>query len=559
MITSILPAGATGWLIETESLADVVGLHARLASAPLDGQTEALPAARTLLLTFRSARAARAALPAVERSAAGDITQPADAVGATVDIDVVYDGADLAAVAEQLRMSTNAVVDAHTRTEWVGAFGGFAPGFTYCTGESGLRVGRRATPRTAVPAGAVGLAGEFTAVYPRTSPGGWQLIGHTEARLWDSSRQEPALIAPGDRVRFHAVREHASGASTLAGDPEPACGPESAGEPGEPVAAATSPKQPDSRAGAILVEQPGLQAIVEDLGRVGYARLGVSPSGAADSAAFRQANRLVGNPPDAAAIENVFGRLQLTASGDQVVAITGAVPAHASADGSVRRPRPVPLCAPFALFDGESLEIGPVMQGLRLYVAVRGGIDVDPVLNSRSTDTLSGLGPAVLTAGARLPIGPVTGMHTVGGPEPSTLPAAVSDAAPAPMRITFGPRADWFTDDARNALLDRTWTVSDRADRIGIRLTPVPPPDGAAGATGADGEPVLTRRDTAELPSEGVVTGALQVPPDGMPVLFLADRPVTGGYPVIAVVHADDVALAAQLPPGRSIRFEGAR
>jgi biotin-dependent carboxylase-like uncharacterized protein len=262
-------------------------------------------------------------------------------------------------------------------------------------------------------------------------------------------------------------------------------------------------------------------ATVQDLGRPGHAHLGVPPSGALDPDALRLANRLVGNPPGAAGIE-ISGSLRLQASTLVTVALTGA-PGPA-ADG----PRPVPLHAPIQV---RSLSLGYAETGGRRYLAVAGGIAVEPVLGSRSTDTLSGLGPAPLRAGDVLPLG------TPG--VPSTVDFVPVPAPPRELRlgITFGPRDEVFRDAGE--LLRWAYTMSVMSDRIGARL---------------DG-PALTRADLAELPSEPVVTGAVQVPADGRPLIFLNDHPTTGGYPVIAVVDAADVPKLARTGPGTPVRF----
>jgi biotin-dependent carboxylase-like uncharacterized protein len=219
--------------------------------------------------------------------------------------------------------------------------------------------------------------------------------------------------------------------------------------------------------------------------------------------------------------------------------------AGAEAPGWIDGPhsgRPAPVRAPFALHDGETLRLGIPAAGLRSYLAVRGGLAVPAVLGSRSTDTLSGLGPAPLAAGTSLPVGAVGHGHVVGDPEPSTLATPGGDGV-STLRVTPGPRADWFAPAALQALADGDWSISTQSNRIGLRLEPGP------------GQQPLQRTREGELASEGTATGSLQVPPSGLPVLFLADHPVTGGYPVIAVVVPEDLPAAAQLVPGTAVRF----
>jgi biotin-dependent carboxylase-like uncharacterized protein len=200
------------------------------------------------------------------------------------------------------------------------------------------------------------------------------------------------------------------------------------------------------------------------------------------------------------------------------------------------------MCAPFALLDGETLSLGEPTLGARSYLAVRGGIDVHPVLGSRSSDSMSGIGPAPLSVGTRLPVGRAPLFQMVGAPEETTLRLGVESAE---LRITLGPRDDWFDSCALETLTEQDWITSEQSNRIGVRLSP-------GGGLALERNP---DRGAGELPSEGTVAGALQVPPSGHPVLFLADHPVTGGYPVIAVVVPEDLPTAAQLPPGHRVLF----
>lgn len=590
-ITGIRPAGTRALLVELGSLADVVALHTQLKSHPLPGQVDALAAAATVLVRFASRRDAVAGLPLLR---ALDFTHADADEPRTVIIETVYDGADLAEVARLTGLSEEAVVNAHTGTPWTGGFGGFAPGFTYLTGgDPALNVPRRSSPRTAVPPGAVALAGDYSAVYPRESPGGWQLIGRTAASMWDLSRPNPALISPGDLVQFTPIREFlptTSSPSSPADSMEVGAGvgadTDGSEATDEGIRDVISPASPSEERGGsegsgfplraceeeggaaalrdgdvsdptqgdhchLEIGNPGLQSLIQDLGRPGYADLGVSAAGAADPRAARQANRLVGNPADAAVVENLLGSLELTAHGDAVLALTGAdVPADVVDPLGVRS-RPAPHAAPFALLDGETLILGTPVRGVRAYLAVRGGLDVDPVLGSRSTDSMSGIGPAPLAAGTRLPVAVAGSLH-VGDPEAPVLAAAGvpgtlgNGIEPALLRITAGPRQDWFSNGAAAALAGQTWLTTSESNRIGVRLA-LDPQDTAASP--------LTRARDGELPSEGVVAGSLQVPPSGLPVLFLADHPVTGGYPVIAVVIPEDLPVAAQLPPGDPVRF----
>lgn len=282
-------------------------------------------------------------------------------------------------------------------------------------------------------------------------------------------------------------------------------------------------------ANGLTVLATGPLALVQDRGRPGLGAMGVGRSGAADRRAHDLANRLVANDPGAATIEVVLGGLRVRAEVDLTVAITGA-PAPVDVDHT-----PVGHACVLRLRVGAVLTMGPPSTGLRSYLAVRGGIMVEPVLGSRATDTLSGLGPPPLEPGTVLPIGPAP----QAAPMIDQAPVVLPESGTVMLRARRGPRDDRISDE----LFGRAWTVSHHSDRIGARL---------------DGEPLRLVPGRGELPSEGVVRGAVQVPPSGQPVLFLADHPVTGGYPVVAVVDDADVDRAAQARPGQPIRFQEA-
>ncbi|MFD5084291.1 biotin-dependent carboxyltransferase family protein [Kitasatospora sp. NPDC058406] len=281
-------------------------------------------------------------------------------------------------------------------------------------------------------------------------------------------------------------------------------------------------------ADGLLVLRPGPLTTVQDLGRRGVAHLGVPRAGALDEPALRAANRLAGNEPGAAALETTLGGVALRALRPLVLAVTGA-PSPVRVDG-----RAAAWGAPVAVPAGAVVEVGAATHGVRAYLAVAGGIAVPPVLGSRSADLLSGLGPAPLSAGDRLPV----------GPPPPYRPAPELVPLPAPpdalvLRLRPGPRADWFDPQALTRLAGDPYRVAPASNRIALRT---------------EGPPVRRARDD-ELASEGMVLGAVQVPPDGCPVVFLADHPTTGGYPVVGVVPPADLAAAAQARPGTPVRF----
>ncbi|WP_334149448.1 urea amidolyase family protein [Microbacterium sp.] len=513
----ILTASDRALLVEAADLDEAMRLN--LAWDGLPGVVERIPGARTVLVRFDPLQVSAADLAGVLASTevgGGELPRAGEAV-----VPVHYDGEDLDEAASLLGVSADELVNRHLAADWRVAFSGFAPGFGYVvSGDPLFDVPRRSSPRTRVPAGSVALAGQFTGVYPRESPGGWQLIGRTDAVMWDIDRDPPALLAPGATVRFERVRAQAR-----------------LGESGH--VQTQPPRAGDGVSlhadAAVEVVRSSLQLLVQDAGRPGYAALGVSASGAADRRAMRDANRAVGNAASAAVLESVGGAV-LRFRGAGVAAVAGALGSLSltEADGTVRS---VAHGEPFATVDGDELALGHPERGLRYVIAVRGGFDADTALGSRAGDTLAGLGPEALAVGAVIPVGVAATKPVEPDPVPRDLPAP-GDVVE--LEITLGPRDDWFTAAALGALTDQEWTVTPRSDRVGIRL---------------QGEVPLERSVGGELPSEGAVTGAIQVPPDGQPVLFLPDHPLTGGYPIIGALTDRSLDLAGQLAPGVRLRL----
>ncbi len=529
-----LPVSLNALLVELADLDHTLALLASLQRDPLPGVEELIPAARTILVRFRPASGRRARL--VQAIAARDLSQRAQRGSTLVEIPVRYDGEDLAEVAQLLGITPEEVVRRHTGSEYTVAFTGFAPGFAYLTGgHPSLDVPRRGTPRTRIPAGAVGLAGTFSGVYPQASPGGWQIIGVTPVAMWDLGRDQPALLQPGYRVRFFdiATLDAASETEVRVGTSK------------STVAAPAGSRTRDTLAPgqtALQVRATGLLTVFQDLGRHGQARQGVSASGAMDQAALKAANRLVGNPSDSAALETVGAGLQLQSLGETVVAVTGADAPLTVRTAGGRQWR-APAHQAVALADGDVLDIGQPVAGARCYVAARGGFDVAPVLGSCSTDTLANVGPAPLAVGAVLGLRPAPAGAVVSEPAlpASDLPTVEQEVV---LDVIMGPRTDWFTSAAVERLAAQRWQVTPQTNRVGLRLA---------------GEVPLERAIGGELPSEGTALGALQVPPSGQPVLFLADHPLTGGYPVIATVAPYHLDRAGQIPVGAWLRINPIR
>lgn len=587
---AVRAVGREAILAEYRDTATVLAATAAVRALAPRHLIELVPAERTLLLagsTPRDAAELRALLEQLPAAPADQEATPAQTIS------VVYDGEDLDEVATALGMSTQALITAHTSTTWTAAFGGFAPGFAYLlpADDPSLRgpdaadgapapgadapvgppwdVPRRDEPRATVPAGAVALASRYSAVYPRSSPGGWQLIGSTTARLFDPSRTPPTLLVPGTPVRFEAQRPTArlAGAtSTLA----------RAGRQVTAVQAqlsrrrATASPRADEGAPALEVLLPGPLTVIEDTGRAGRGHIGVSTSGVFDRGALVRANLAVGNPAPTAGLETLIGPLHLRALASTMVAVDGAPAALSvrrrdadSADVDLGAEHSAGVAIP--LDRGDLLELGPVAAGLRMVVAVRGGIaSVHPAggsgafatggaeLGSLSSDTLSGLGPGPLGRGDVVHVGPDHGLDAV--PSPADLGAATGDAEDTEdarrgetaleVELVLGPRDELLGPAAISALLKVSWTIRSDSDRVGVRL---------------DGPALPVPAGAASLPSEAMVPGAVQVPPSGLPVIFGPDHPTTGGYPVIAVVSRAGLDLLAQAAPGTTVRLVARR
>ena len=514
-----LPVSLTTILVELADLDETLALFASLQADPIGGIAEMVPATRTLMIRFRPEKVSSSDL------AAGIATRDLSAKIAPsehlVEIPVRYDGEDLGDVADLTGLSVEEVIRRHTESEFTVAFCGFAPGFGYLVGgDTALHVPRRKSPRTRIPAGSVAVAGAFSGVYPQNSPGGWQIIGTTPVKMWDIDRDPGALLQPGYRVRFFDMAK----AGKTVSIPEPAASRERAVEANDPQFKVLAAPMP---------------AVFQDIGRFGQTGQGVSASGALDRGAFNAANRIVGNQANTPALELTLGGFSFESNTRAVIGLAGA-PCPVTVRDAAGRNRDFQTWQPIALEPGDVVTIGHPKTGMRAYLAVRGGFDVVPVLGSAATDTLAVVGPDPVTTGTVLVLkGRNEGLTSVSTDEiPAFDVPSASDVVT--LDVVLGPRTDWFTHKGLETLTGQLWQVTPQSNRVGIRLA---------------GDVPLERRDSVELPSEGTATGAIQVPHSGQPVLFLADHPLTGGYPVIGAVAEYHLDLAGQIPINAKIRF----
>ena len=407
---------------------------------------------------------------------------------------VRYDGPDLAEVAARTALSVAEVIRLHTQPDYHVYAVGFTPGFPFL-GEvdERLRVPRRSTPRPLVPFNAVAIANSQSAVYALPSPGGWNLLGTVLRTLYDPNRAQPFLLSPGDAVRFVQAE----------GEP-----------PTLPARRALWPAEPQTP--ALLVEEAGLQDLVQDAGRLRQAHLGMARSGPLDERAARFANLLVANSPGTPLLELTLRGPVLRALRDVVVAVTGF--------GMVPVGRPVGQS--FVLRRGETLRFTSTSSGARAYLAVSGGIETIPFMGSSSTDLIGRVGRPLCA-------GDVLGLAAEGRGRPGFVNLPLKLPEHLTLRLLPGPQA---TQGALHALGAAPFRVTGQ-DRMGLRLSGPAVPG-------------------AQVISEATPPGAVQVTPAGEAIVLLADRGRIGGYSKPAVLHPDDLPKAGQVRPGQFITFK---
>lgn len=480
-----------------------------------DGIIEIIPSYATILVIYddivtNGGRVSQLVVTLWEQTA--DTTNSEDVED--ISIDVVYGdsyGDDLANVSEYSGISVDEVITLHASKAYTVGAVGFSPGFTYLIGlPPALATPRRARPRLQVPVGSVGIGGNQTGIYALPSSGGWNLIGRTNATLFDPAADPPVRLKLGDTVRFRPIAAEAFA---------------------EPSTTERSP-QGDGPIEAIAA---GMQTTIQDLGRYGYARYGFATDGAADRASLIAANRLVGNPIQTAVMEMTQIGVSLRFHRRMAFALTGANL------GARLNGRALPLARRFETMPGDELTFVPHanMRGARAYLAVRGGFDVPLVMGSASTNLTAGIGGwhgRMVIPGDRLEVGQRELPSSVFMPG---LGDGLSLDLSARFRIVPGPQRDRFDDATWNRLLTELFTVSQDANRVAVRLN----------------GPLLHPRDSADILSEGIVTGSIQVTGEGQAIVMLPGHATIGGYTKIATVIPEDWDRLGQLTPGDVIYF----
>jgi KipI family sensor histidine kinase inhibitor len=614
---SIQPVGEAACLLELGKASPATTARARvLARAVLDagwiGVYDAVPAYCTVLVRFDPAATELAELETKIEQLNRTLTFSDERQGKEIELPVHYGGEygpDLLDVAIHSGLPPEEVVRRHAAGTYTVEFLGFSPGFPYLSGlPPELATPRLAAPRPHVPTGSVGIAGNQTGFYPLPSPGGWRLIGRIQSFAFDPARPETLPYGPGDTIRFRPITSHTAddAGSKLTLDSTWRASPQHSlpgKESPSPLSTSVASDRESVRTG-LLVTRAGLQSTVQDDGRFGLASLGYATVGALDRHALGLANRLVGNKPGSACVELTVDGGEFEALGDCLIAVTGADL------GPIVDDMPISLCRALWIRQGMRLSFEARRAGGRAYLAAAGGFATPLVLGSRSTDLLAGIGGVdgrALRAGDVLPVlsavqrspdmearehATAYGGSTVFGAPPrapETLPsdaaadhpAMASDPPGTPLagtcepddsgcaatpagretslnvgfaceppsvprqdreivlRVVWGPQADWFSSQMRDIFVQAAFTVSPRSNRTGLRLS---------------GSPIVATR-TTDLASEGGVPGVVQIPPDGQPIVLLADSRGVGGYPKLGTVIGADLSPLAHAAPGMSIRF----
>jgi KipI family sensor histidine kinase inhibitor len=525
-----LPAGDQALVVEfgnqicTHINRKVYGLLTALRHRGVPGIIEMVPTYRSLLIYYQPDVLPRHKLLAELESTVG---VPDGPEGRTWEIPTLYGGAagpDLAEVALYCGLKPEEVIELHSKGEYRVYMLGFTPGYPYLGGmDPRISVPRLKTPRAETPAGAVGIAGNQTGIYPLASPGGWRIIGRTPFKLFDPWRQPPVLVQSGDTIRFmpiteeiyHQIKaEEESKAALLAHLHEAA---DAGGTP------------------FLEVVRAGTLTTVQDLGRIGYQAVGVPGSGAMDRFSLRIANILVGNPEGEAALEITLYGPRLKAVSDGVIAVTGG-DLGAFVDG-----RPLPRWEAVPIKAGSEISFAGPRQGCRCYLGVAGGIVVPEIMGSKSTylrGRFGGLAGRPLKAGDLLKIGlpnSIKAWSKKPGISGDLLPQLVG---PWEIRVVLGPQDDYFSRETLNTFLNSEYLIGPASDRMGYRL-----------------QGPMIKPEEADIISDGIPMGAIQVPADGSPIILLADRQTTGGYPKIATVISPDIGKLAQARPGERVVF----
>jgi len=523
-----MPFGDNGLLIEFGDVISlevnrrVIALSEAIIGAKIQGVEELVPTYRSLLVRYNASKISYEQLvfriKDVEKTME---EQSMEKVGRKIIIPVVYGGEygpDLTDVARFHGLTEEQVVKIHSGREYRVYMVGFVAGFPYL-GEVADEIAtpRLETPRLKVPAGSVGIAEKQTGIYPCEAPGGWRIIGRTLLRLFNPLQQPPVLLQLGDIVKFKPISEKEFRITEKTSQKQPA------------------DRFPKNKKGikVFQVLKPGFFTTVQDLGRYGYLRYGVPISGAMDTFSLVAANLLVANNPDDACLEITLIGPELQALTKTQIAITGGA-ASPKING-----QHVPMWQTLEVQEGAVVSFGKVESGCRAYLSIRGGVDTPPVLGSRSTYVRGGFGGI---NGRQLKTEDIIGgfdvsLLKVGYSMPEELVPQFTGQFKA--RVMLGPQADMFTERGITTFLSSQYKVTLEADRMGYRLE----------------GPIIEHKAKADIISDALLPGAVQIPKNGKPIMIMRDAQTAGGYPKIAVIITPDVSTLGQAKTNDIIEF----
>jgi antagonist of KipI len=492
-------------------------LNQLLYKEPFEGFIETVPSYTTLTVFYAPQKINAGPLSPSEfvvqyvKTLLGKEKELTNFVADTIVVPVCYDeafGYDLASLAEAKNISMQSLIQLHSEQEYKVYMMGFLPGFPYM-GEvhPKLVAPRKASPRSVVAAGSVGIAGNQTGIYPLDSPGGWQIVGRTPLHLFDLNNDQIFYFKTGNRIRFepisksqfYALKKELSPTVTIS----------------------------NAKSNAIVLK-PGVFAIFQDMGRQGYRAFGIPESGAMDITSHHLANAIVGNTMDAATIEVTMGGMAIQFLENTYVVVTGA--GKAVVDAQTISYNKKQLVKAHSV-----LEIRFSDQGLRTYIAVEGGFETTILLNSRSATPKINIG-SVLTKGAALYFGKKQAKPSRGFVNLTFPNFELSKT----IRIIEGAEYDWLDPASKLILGSDTFHLSNRCDRMGYHLQGVP----------------LKTKTIQELLSTAVVKGTIQLTPNGQLIVLMNDCQTTGGYPRVAQVAAVDMPILAQLRPTDDVSFK---
>ncbi len=479
---------------------------------------ELIPTYRSLTIIYQPKLISVSALKSEIDALLKDLKCSVTANRRLVEIPVCYDeqfALDLEYLAKEHHLMINEVITLHSERIYLVYMLGFIAGFPYLGGMNKLlSTARKSEPRLKIAAGSVGIAGEQTGIYSLASPAGWQIIGRTPLQLFNPNSDTPFLLKAGDNIKFKPIdldEYHRIDALQI-----------------KETKSEFKPAQ-----ASVEIIKTGVQLSIQDNGRRGYAAFGVSESGAIDKFSYQIANALLENDDNVAVLELLYGGAELIFKEDCQIALTGA-DCGASLNGKT-----LANWQSHTIKQGDNLKFGFAQSGLRAYIAVGGGVDCPLVLGSRATDVKTGIGGL---NGENLKAGDLLAFKAKKRTINSRLPVEYIPkySEKLEIRVIWGPQADYFPVETKEKFLSSTYTIMPESDRMGYRLK---------------GE-VLEPLAGADIISDAIVFGSIQVSNNGQPIVMMADHQTTGGYAKIATVITADLDKLAQARADSKVSFK---